>query len=520
MPTSASSSVALRDVSFTWPDGAVVLDGVTGAFGPARTGLIGANGAGKSTLLRLVAGLLTPTSGSIATAGSVAYLPQHVTTTPDTRIADLLGVGPAVDALRAIEDGSTDQHHFDAVGDDWDVEERAVAELAGLGLPTGLDRTVPTLSGGETMLVALTGIRLQRAGVALLDEPTNNLDEPTRERLYSLVDSWSGALVVVSHDRLLLDRTDATVELREHTLTTFGGPFSQYAAHLAHEQEVAQQVLATAKQDLRKQQRERIEAEVKISRSERKGYKDRENRKFMGVVFNERRNSAEKSQAGRRGIHDDRIARARAAVDAAGRAVRDDDQLKVVLPDPGVPARRRIVAVRSTDGRDHVLHGPERVGLTGPNGAGKTTLLQQTLPLAEVPVAFLPQAIVLDDDASVWETVRAVAPETDPGELRNRLARLLLRGEMLDRPNGSLSGGERLRVALASLVLAAPAPQLLVLDEPTNNLDLDGVGQLVGALAAYRGALLVVSHDRTFLEELELDVELQLEPGGVLTRVR
>ncbi|MEL7975147.1 ABC-F family ATP-binding cassette domain-containing protein [Isoptericola sp. F-RaC21] len=536
-------SVVLHDVTFSWPDGATPIAGVSGAFSRGRTGLVGLNGAGKSTLLRLVAGLLRPTSGSISVSGVADYLPQRLTLDVGATVADLLGVRDVVDAVRVITDGTAPEHElatlFDVVGDGWDLEERARAELASAGLPADdgvLDRPVGTLSGGEAMLVAVTGVRLRGADVALLDEPTNNLDGDARERLHELVRTWRGALVVVSHDRELLELVDETAELRTGSLTTYGGTYAQYEEHLAAQQEAARAALRDAEQILRREKRERIKAEERIAHSERRGRQDVVERRYVKAQINDRRNSAEKSQAARRGQAAGKEAEARAAVEAAERSVRDDDRIVVDLPDPGVPAGRRLAVLRGTDGREVVLAGPERVALTGPNGVGKTTLLERLVGAAPESadvgtgaraealtdrVGYLPQRLdVLDDDQTVLDAVRAAAPHVAPGELRNRLARFLVRGDQVGRPVATLSGGERFRVALARLLLSDPPAQLLVLDEPTNNLDIASTDQLVQALAAYRGALLVVSHDRAFLDRLGLDAELVLAADGTLAERR
>ncbi|WP_454085795.1 ABC-F family ATP-binding cassette domain-containing protein [Georgenia sp. Marseille-Q6866] len=514
-----SSSVVLHDLSFSWPDGTPALEGVSGAFGRGSTGLVGANGAGKSTLLRLVAGDLVPTGGTLSVRGVVDHLPQRLTAVPGTALADLLGVATALRALRAIEAGSTDPADFDAVGTDWDVEERAAAALAALGLPVDLDRPVTALSGGEAVLAALVGVRLRGADVALLDEPTNNLDGDARERVYDVVRGWRGTLVVVSHDLALLDLMDATAELRAGELVTFGGPHSAYREWLATQQEAARQALRTAEQTLRREQRERERAEERMAHSQRQGRKDRADGKYPPIVLGARRNAAERSQGERRTAVDARLATARAAVDLAGSAVRDDDAVRVDLPDPHVPRGRRLAVLPSSDGRDVVLQGPERVALVGANGVGKTTLLRALLPTVSVRVGCLPQRAELDDGATVLETVRAASPHLAPGEVRNRLARLLVRGDMVDRAVATLSGGERFRVALARVLLTDPPPELLVLDEPTNDLDIPTVDQLVAALGAYRGALLVVSHDDAFLQRLGLDGVVRLTAGGRLDRV-
>ncbi|HPU14308.1 MAG TPA: ABC-F family ATP-binding cassette domain-containing protein [Aeromicrobium sp.] len=516
---SISTSVVLNDLTFTWPDGTAALTNIRGSFGDSRTGFIGSNGAGKSTLLKLIAGQLAPTAGTIVTTGMVDYLPQDLTRSRST-VADLLGISAIRSAIRQVEAGSTDQSEFDTIGDGWDVEDKMVAELAALGLPTDLDRPVSTLSGGEAMLIAITGVRLRGADIVLLDEPTNNLDRDARKQLYDLIGAWSGTLIIVSHDVELLDLMDETVELRAGELTRFGGNYSDYLSWLEVQQAAAAQSLRSAEQALKREKRERIKAEERIAHSERQGRKDRTNRKYVGMIVDKRRNAAEKSQGARRSNADQSVAGAKSAVEAAETQVRDDDQVQLVLPEVNLSSSKRLAELVSSDGRDFVIAGPMRVGLVGANGVGKTTLIETCLAQVTVKTAYLPQRIVLDDEKSVFETVREFAPNVTPAQLKNQLAWLLLRGATIARPVGSLSGGERFRVALARLLLADPPAELLVLDEPTNDLDLTSINQLVTALNAFGGALVVVSHDRRFLDRLELEVVLELDQDGTLSQQR
>jgi len=528
---SPSPSVTLRAVTLEWPDGTLALDRVDGTFTPGRTGLVGRNGSGKSTLLRLVAGLLTPTSGAVEVAGEVGYLPQTLTLARDATVAELLGVDRTLAALRAIESGDVDQRHFDVVGDDWDIEARADEALHALGFSAGdLGRRVAEVSGGEAMLIAVTGLRLRRTPVTLLDEPTNNLDRPTRARLAELVDQWPGTLVVVSHDLELLEHVDRIAELHGGTLETFGGTYRAWQEHREAEQAAAEQAARSAQQALRAEKRQRAEAETTLVRRARTARATQRDGGIPKILAGNRASRAQHSAGALRSTLDDRVRAAQTAVDAADARVRDDEHIRLVLPDPDVPRGRRIAELADAGGT-LVVQGPERVALVGANGTGKTTLLEQlvrgTAPAPGRPhgrlltgaVGYLPQRLDgLDDEAGALAAVQAVAPGTPPGTLRNQLARLLLRGDAVDRPVRTLSGGERFRVALARLLLADPPAQLLVLDEPTNNLDLASVAQLAEALDAYRGALLVVSHDRPFLERIGVDAVVELGADGRMRR--
>ncbi|MFF4149232.1 ABC-F family ATP-binding cassette domain-containing protein [Streptomyces sp. NPDC001651] len=526
-----STSISCTSLSFSWPDGSSVFEGLDVAFGPGRTGLVGVNGSGKSTLLKLVAGELVPSDGAVRVAGEIGYLPQNVTLDTALRVDQALGIDVKRAALHAIEAGDVAEEHFETVGDDWDVEERALATLGELGLGhVALDRTIGEVSGGESVLLRLAALLLRRPDVLLLDEPTNNLDLYARRRLYSAVESWPGVMVVVSHDRELLDLVDQIADLRSGTIRWYGGNYSAYEVALATEQEAAERMVRVAEADLKKQKRELIDAQVKLARRKRYGQKMWDNKREPKIVMGARKRAAQESAGKHRIMHEEKLAEARERLDDAVDAVRDDDEIRVELPYTAVPPGRGVLALRELEVRYGArvpggldVHGPERIALVGRNGSGKTTLLRtiagELAPVAgevtaHVPLRFLPQRLdVLDDSVSVVANVARFAPGAGNNRIRAQLARFLFRGARADQLAATLSGGERFRAALAALMLAEPAPQLLMLDEPTNNLDMASVRQLTSALESYEGALIVASHDLPFLESIGITRWLMIEEG-------
>jgi ATPase subunit of ABC transporter with duplicated ATPase domains len=558
-----TAAIVCSDLTFAWPDGAPVLSGLTVSFGPGRTGLIGVNGSGKSTLLRLIAGELRPGSGTVRASGDVGYLPQAITLGTHRTVSDLLGITAAREALHAIEAGEVGEEVFAAVGDDWDVEERARAWLDRLGLDVALDDRVERLSGGETVLTALAALFLRRPDVLLLDEPTNNLDLDARARLYDAVASWTGVMVIVSHDRELLGLVDQIADLSAGSVRMYGGNLVAYEEMLATEQAAAERAVTAAAADVRREHRDLVDAQVKQARRDRQGRKLAASGSLPRIVANARKRSAQETAGRSRELHAERLAEARDRLEEAEQAVRDDAEIRVDLPATAVPAGRTVLTVTGLSGphwhpapaapraapaaslstsasasasasappaaqvlAELIVRGPERIALTGPNGAGKTTLLRAIAGLAPRPgvgvrlravVGYLPQRLdVLDDSLSVVDNVRAAAPAASVNEVRASLARFLFRGERADRVAGTLSGGERFRAVLAALLLAQPAPQLLLLDEPTNNLDLASVRQLSQALEGYRGAIVVASHDLPFLRSAGITRWLHLDRAAGL----
>ncbi|MFK3984870.1 ribosomal protection-like ABC-F family protein [Micromonospora sp. NPDC050397] len=533
----SESFVICSNLSFSWPDDTPVFQELSFSVGGGRTGLVAPNGAGKSTLLRLIAGDLRPGGGSVSVNGVLGYLPQTLPLVGDLTVAELLGIAPALRALEAIESGDASEEHFTAIGNDWDIEERTRAEMDRLGLgDVSLGRRLETLSGGQVVSLGLAAQLLRRPDVLLLDEPTNNLDLDARRKLYGVLDDWNGCLLLVSHDRELLDRMEQILELDRGEVRTYGGNYTAYTEAVEAEREVAEKNVRNAEQEVKREKREMQQARERAERRASNASKNLKNAGLPKIFAGTMKRGAQESAGRANTTHAARVSDAKARLDEAARALRDEQKISLELPGTNVPAGRTVflgerMRVRYGDrvlfagqGADLTIRGPERIALTGPNGAGKSTLLRLVNGELEPEgggatravgrVAYLSQRLdLLDLDRTVAENLAAFAP-TMPEERRmNLLARFLFKGPRMHLPVGVLSGGERLRATLACVLYAEPAPQLLLLDEPTNNLDVVSVVQLESALNAYQGAFVVVSHDERFLSEIGVDRWLRLTDG-------
>jgi ATPase subunit of ABC transporter with duplicated ATPase domains len=372
--------------------------------------------------------------------------------------------------------------------------------------------------------------------VLLLDEPTNNLDVDARHRLYAALDDFVGTLLVVSHDRVLLDRMDRIAELHRGEIIFYGGTFTDYENAVDAAQRVAESDVRNAESMLKREKRQMQQARERAARRAGTAARNVKNAGLPKIVAGKLKRDAQESAARSDDVHAKRVDDARTRLDQAERTVRDDDAVVLDLPDTDVPVGRTVLAARGVqisrggrklfedNGIDLDIRGPERIALTGPNGAGKSTLLRVItgdLPpergdvqRADGRIAYLSQRLdLLDPDRTVAESLAAYAPSLTHTRRMHLLAQFLFRGDHIHLPVGALSGGERLRATLVCVLNAEPAPQLLLLDEPTNNLDLVSVGQLESALNAYRGAFVVVSHDESFLDAIGVQRRLQLVGG-------
>jgi ATPase subunit of ABC transporter with duplicated ATPase domains len=523
-----SALFILDSISLTTPDGDRLFDGLTLAIGRERTGLVGRNGSGKSTLLRLIKGEIEPATGSVQRFGSIGMLAQLA----DDRlsVAQALGVARDLERLRRLEggEGSLD----DAIDADWTLEARLHTALVGIGLPaTPLDRKIASLSGGERTRIALARLLIEAPDLLLLDEPTNNLDADGRQAVADLLECWQGGVLLASHDRALLERVDRIVELTPVGVTVFGGAWSSFAAARDAARVRAEADLGRASDALRNTEHAVQKARERKARRDKAGHAYRASGSQAAVLLDAQKQRAENSGA-RESRLADRLIRDRAqALDEARAKVEILTPLAIDLPQTNLPGGRELVVFRNVamafgdrplfGPLSFEVRGPERIAIRGANGSGKTTLFR--LITGEIRpasgdisrlsdrVALLDQHVgLLDPACSILDNLHRLNSELTGNEAHAALARFGFRNRAALQIAGTLSGGERLRAGMACMFARREPPFLLLLDEPTNHLDLAAVAELEMALQEFDGALIVISHDETFLQAIGIEREIAL----------
>jgi ATPase subunit of ABC transporter with duplicated ATPase domains len=521
--------ITLSNLSFAAPDGRPLFSNLDLSFAAERIGLVGRNGVGKSTLLRLLAGALTPQAGSIAIGGRLAMLRRAVQPGPDETVADLFGAREALAVLARAEAGTAD---LEALAEaDWTLPDRMAAALAEFGLAVEPERLIATLSGGQATRVALAALKFDAPDFLLLDEPTNNLDRDGRDAVAQLLAGWKVGAIVVSHDRELLERMDAIVELTSLGATRYGGPYSRYRALKAIELAAVEHDLADAEQKLGEARRMAQANAEKQAKRDGAGKRKAARGGVPRILLGGMKQNAEETGAAKARLADRQIEAASEAAAKARQRIEVLQPFNVTLPPSGlVPGRHVLRLSNVTAGYDPAapvlrdvslgVIGPERVAIVGPNGSGKTTLLQLVTgalaPFSGTVEVLVPQALLdqrvslLDPGQSIAENFQRLNLGADRNACRAALARFMFRADAALQIVGTLSGGEMLRAGLAAALGGPQPPQLVILDEPTNHLDLGALEAVEAGLNAYDGALLVVSHDEAFLDAIGVTRRIEL----------
>ena len=488
-------NITLDGLTFRAPDGRTLFEDLTLAFGSERTGLVGVNGCGKTTLLRLILGELAPVAGSVTTRGRIDVLRQSLAPPAGASLADLLGASEELARLDRIDRGEGSE--ADLEDTDWSLPARLEAALAEVGL-VGFDlaRSAESLSGGEATRAHLARLLIARPDMILLDEPTNNLDVEARSAVRRVMADWSGGALVVSHDRALLRGMDRILELSAMGARVYGGGYDLYAERREEEAAAARRQLETAARDARRVEREIQATRERQDRRNAAGLRAKARGDQPRIVLNAMGARAEQTRGSQDRLADRKRADAHTTLEAARARADRMRKLEFELPSSSLAAGKLVLAFEDvgfawpgaapliTDLNFRLL-GPQRLALTGANGAGKTTVIRLAAgDLASTvgritrggPVVMLDQrAALLRDDQTLMENYRRLNPAADGNAAHAALARFLFRNVAALKLARDLSGGERLRAALACVLMAARPPQLIILDEPTNHLDLASI---------------------------------------------
>lgn len=502
-----------------------------------KAALVGNNGAGKSTLLQLIAGILPSAAGSITIAERPYYVPQHLGQYDTYTIAEALGIAPQLKALQAILNGDTDVAHFTVLNDEWDIEERVQAALSQWQLNFSPAQIMGTLSGGEKTKVFLAGISLHNPSVVLLDEPSNHLDSSSRALLYELMKQYKGTLLVVSHDKALLNLVQTTFELSKNGISSYGGNYDFYKTQQEDKLNALQAQLDEQEKTLKQAKQKAREVMEQRQKKEARTNADSDKMGLARIVAGNLKRQAEVSTAKLKEVHQDKLG------DLTGELKQTRARILEYLPlKMSIHASDLHKGKLLADAQDinftyaskplwqaplsFQLHSGNRTRITGNNGAGKTTLLRMLMGQLQPTTGILNKAaysfLYLDQEYSfinnhltVFEQLQKYnGRHLEEHELKTMLHHHQFSPSHWDRKCTALSGGEKMKLLLCCLAAGNVSPDLLILDEPTNNLDMRSQEIFTQAVAGFTGTILVISHDEHFIDAIKTDRQIVLTFTG------
>ena len=499
-----------------------------------KIALVGNNGAGKSTVLKIIAGALQPVSGEVHLRTEAYYVPQHFGQYDDQTIAEALGIDKKLHALQEILEGHVTEENMTILNDDWDLTERSAEALGAWSLQSlELSQKMGSLSGGQKTKVFLAGISIHRPQLILMDEPSNHLDHDGKKMLYDLMQRTNATMIVVSHDRGLLNLLDTTCELTKDGIAVYGGNYDFYKEQKLIESDALLQHLHAKEKALRKAKEKERETMERQQKLDARGKSKQEQSGVARIMMNTLRNNAENSTSRLKSVHAEKIGDLSRDIRDLRTSLPDLDKMKFGFDHSGLHKGKILFTARNinfyyagkplwNEGINIQIASGERIALKGLNGSGKTTLLKIVLGIMEPTMGTVyragNKAIYIDQDYSLIDNTLSVYEQAQTyntsalqeHEIKIRLNRFLFDKNGWDKPCSVLSGGERMRLILCCLTIQSQAPDMIILDEPTNNLDIQNIEILTAALNDYQGTLVVVSHDEQFLKELQTERVIRL----------
>ena len=521
----------LQHLSYLHPNRELLFDNIDlTVINRDKIALIGNNGAGKSTLLKIIAGELESHEGKVICETPPYYIPQLFGQFNELTIAQALRIDAKLAALNEILAGNVTEYNLTKLNDDWTIEERCQEALQYWQLQElDLSQKMSALSGGQKTKVFLAGIHIHQPQLVLLDEPSNHLDSAGRELLYKYIEETSHTLIVVSHDRKLLNLLNTVCELSKRGLIIYGGNYDFYYEQKQIAGNALSQDIQSKEKALRKareKERETIERQQKL---DARGKRKQEKAGVARIMMNTLRNSAENSTAKTKSTHGEKIDGISSELLALRNELPDMDKMKFGFDNTALHKGKVLFAATGINhsynkgkpiwhhNLDLQINSGERIAIRGLNGSGKSTLIKFILSDLEPTTGTVHRAdnnyVYIDQDYSLINNELSVYEQAQQynktnlqeHEIKIRLTRFLFSKEDWDKPCNALSGGERMRLILCCITIGNQAPDIIVLDEPTNNLDMQNIEILTGAINDYEGTLIVVSHDEHFINQVNVE---------------
>ncbi|WP_235207215.1 ABC-F family ATP-binding cassette domain-containing protein [Pedobacter sp. V48] len=499
-----------------------------------KIALIGDNGSGKSTLLEILAGRLAPASGNVALTSKPFYIPQHFGQYDDLTVAEALGIDHKMEALHAILNGDASLENFTQLDDDWNVEERALAALSLWDIQhIDLFQPMKTISGGEKTKVFLSGIAIHSPSIIFFDEPSNHLDIKSRKQLHHLIQISKATTIVVSHDRALLNLLDITFELNQNGLEAYGGNYEFFKMQ-KEEKLMALEAQADHKEKaLRQAKQIAREASERKQKENSRGSQKQINKGVPRIFMNTIKNRSEQSTSKLQEVHSDKVKGILQNLQQLKQQFPEVKEFKMTFENSNLHKGKILITAHDLNfgyssgylwqnTLNFQIRSGERIAISGKNGSGKTTLLklimgkvkpsEGTLTIADFKHLYIDQEYsVLDNELTVFEQVQEFNSQHLPEHrLKTLLHQFLFKIDMWDKTCGQLSGGEKIKLIFCCLVVGNSSPELIILDEPTNNLDVQSLEVITSSIKHYKGTLLVISHDEYFINEIGVNERIAL----------